>query len=134
MGKREDHQLRIRIPQDLKDMLEKSAKDNDRTLTAEITQRLRQSTEREGLDMTTNTSTAGTLIWDLSRFNDTQEILEGLFEFVEDLAAEERYAEKETISEAIDSLTAVYDTLTHYAGEIVRLNFQVERLKCRVGE
>ncbi|ELI8453876.1 Arc family DNA-binding protein [Salmonella enterica] len=107
MGKREDPQLRIRIPQDLKDMLEKSAKDNDRTLTAEITQRLRQSTEREGLDMTTNTSTTGTLIWDLSRFNDTQEILEGLFEFVEDLAAEERYAEKETISEAIDSLTAI---------------------------
>ncbi|EHY0365681.1 Arc family DNA-binding protein [Salmonella enterica] len=43
MGKREDPQLRIRIPQDLKDMLEKSAKDNDRTLTAEITRRLRKS-------------------------------------------------------------------------------------------
>ncbi|EAQ9807299.1 Arc family DNA-binding protein [Salmonella enterica] len=45
MGKREDPQLRVRIPQDLKDLLEKSAKDNDRTLTAEITRRLRKSLE-----------------------------------------------------------------------------------------
>lgn len=43
MGKREDPQLRVRIPQDLKDALEKSARDNDRTLTAEITRRLRES-------------------------------------------------------------------------------------------
>ncbi|EBB7895868.1 Arc family DNA-binding protein [Salmonella enterica] len=49
MGKREDPQLRVRIPQDLKDMLEKSAKDNDRTLTAEITRRLRESLERDGV-------------------------------------------------------------------------------------
>lgn len=49
MGKREDPQLRVRIPQDLKDALEKSAKDNDRTLTAEITRRLRESLERDGV-------------------------------------------------------------------------------------
>ncbi|AXD45412.1 Arc family DNA-binding protein [Salmonella enterica] len=49
MGKREDPQLRIRIPQDLKETLEKVARDNDRTLTAEITRRLRESLEREGI-------------------------------------------------------------------------------------
>ncbi|EAA0697375.1 hypothetical protein DKT00_06205 [Salmonella enterica subsp. enterica] len=85
-------------------------------------------------DKSINEALTQALIQELSRFNDTQELIEYLFGFVEDLAAEERYAEKETISEAIDSLTAMYDTLTHYAGEIVRLNFQVERLKCRVGE
>ena len=45
MGKREDPQLRVRISQDLKDALEKLARENDRTLTAEITRRLRNSLE-----------------------------------------------------------------------------------------
>ncbi|EAS6351567.1 hypothetical protein RN077_002684 [Salmonella enterica] len=85
-------------------------------------------------DKSINEALTQALIQDLSRFNDTQELIEYLFGFVEDLAAEERYAEKETISEAIDSLVAMYATLTRYAGEIVRLNFQVERLKCRAGE
>ncbi|HBB8952343.1 TPA: Arc family DNA-binding protein [Escherichia coli] len=49
MSKREDPQLRVRIPQDLKDGLEKSARENDRTLTAEITRRLRESLERDGI-------------------------------------------------------------------------------------
>ncbi|EON4226460.1 Arc family DNA-binding protein [Escherichia coli] len=49
MSKREDPQLRVRIPQDLKDALEKSARENDRTLTAEITRRLRESLERDGI-------------------------------------------------------------------------------------
>ncbi|EAS1997984.1 Arc family DNA-binding protein [Salmonella enterica] len=46
MSKRDDPQLRVRIPQDLKDALEKSARNNDRTLTAEITRRLRESLEQ----------------------------------------------------------------------------------------
>jgi len=45
VSKRDDPQLRVRIPQGLKDALEKSARDNDRTLTAEITRRLRGSLE-----------------------------------------------------------------------------------------
>lgn len=45
MSKRDDPQLRVRIPQDLKDVLEKLARENDRTLTAEITRRLRNSLE-----------------------------------------------------------------------------------------
>ncbi|HDN5152684.1 TPA: Arc family DNA-binding protein [Salmonella enterica subsp. enterica serovar Birkenhead] len=45
MSKRDDPQLRVRIPQDLKDILEKLARENDRTLTAEITRRLRNSLE-----------------------------------------------------------------------------------------
>lgn len=48
MGKREDPQLRVRIPQDLKDALENAARTNDRTLTAEITRRLRESLEKDG--------------------------------------------------------------------------------------
>jgi predicted transcriptional regulator len=47
MGKREDPQLRVRIPQDLKDTLEKIARENDRTLTAEITRRLRDSIKKD---------------------------------------------------------------------------------------
>lgn len=47
MSKRDDPQLRVRIPQDLKDALEKAAKENDRTLTAEITRRLRESLEKD---------------------------------------------------------------------------------------
>lgn len=47
MSKRDDPQLRVRIPQELKDALEKIASDNDRTLTAEITRRLRDSLEQE---------------------------------------------------------------------------------------
>lgn len=46
-GAREMPQLRVRIPQELKDALEKTAVDNDRTLTAEITRRLRESLEQE---------------------------------------------------------------------------------------
>lgn len=49
MSKRDDPQLRVRIPQDLKDALEKISRENDRTLTAEITRRLRESLEREGI-------------------------------------------------------------------------------------
>ncbi|AXY36032.1 DNA-binding protein [Yersinia pseudotuberculosis] len=40
-------QLRVRIPQELKDALEKIAENNDRTLTAEILRRLRESLERD---------------------------------------------------------------------------------------
>ncbi|MBO1563539.1 Arc family DNA-binding protein [Yersinia pseudotuberculosis] len=47
MSKRDDPQLRVRISQELKDALEKAADNNDRTLTAEITRRLRESLERE---------------------------------------------------------------------------------------
>ncbi|PIJ50647.1 DNA-binding protein [Erwinia sp. OLTSP20] len=49
MSKRDDPQLRVRIPQELKDALEKTAADNDRTLTAEITRRLRESLEQDGV-------------------------------------------------------------------------------------
>ncbi|CDH33232.1 Arc family DNA-binding protein [Xenorhabdus bovienii] len=49
MSTRNDPQLRARIPQELKDALEKSALQNDRTLTAEITRRLRESLERDGI-------------------------------------------------------------------------------------
>lgn len=49
MSARNDPQLRTRIPQELKDALEKSALQNDRTLTAEITRRLRESLERDGI-------------------------------------------------------------------------------------
>ncbi|NIG88490.1 Arc family DNA-binding protein [Serratia symbiotica] len=49
MSKRDDPPLRVRIPQELKDALEKIASDNDRTLTAEITRRLRESLENEGI-------------------------------------------------------------------------------------
>lgn len=47
MSKRDDPQLRVRIPQEIKDALDKIASDNDRTLTAEITRRLRESLERD---------------------------------------------------------------------------------------
>jgi predicted transcriptional regulator len=47
VSKREDPQLRVRIPQDLKDALEAVAKKNDRTFTAEITRRLHESLEKE---------------------------------------------------------------------------------------
>lgn len=49
MSTRSDPQLRARIPQELKEALEKSALQNDRTLTAEITRRLRESLERDGI-------------------------------------------------------------------------------------
>lgn len=51
MSKRDDPQLRVRIPQDLKDALEKTAADNDRTLTAEVIRRLRESLEDEGVTL-----------------------------------------------------------------------------------
>ncbi|EBW7255422.1 Arc family DNA-binding protein [Salmonella enterica subsp. enterica] len=40
MSKRDDPQLRVRIPGDLKQDLEQCARDNKRTLTAEIVDRL----------------------------------------------------------------------------------------------
>ncbi|MBC3251247.1 Arc family DNA-binding protein [Serratia fonticola] len=46
MSKRDDPQLRVRIPQDLKNALEKAARENGRTLTAEITRRLIKSLEK----------------------------------------------------------------------------------------
>ncbi|MDC9589684.1 Arc family DNA-binding protein [Xenorhabdus sp. XENO-10] len=49
MSTRADPQLRARIPQGLKEALEKSALQNDRTLTAEITRRLKESLERDGV-------------------------------------------------------------------------------------
>ncbi|MCX8963221.1 Arc family DNA-binding protein [Erwinia psidii] len=49
MSKRDDPQLRVRIPQELKEALEKIAAKNDRTLTAEINRRLKGSLEDEGV-------------------------------------------------------------------------------------
>lgn len=46
-GAREMPQLRVRIPQELKDALEKVAGENDRTFTAEVIRRLRESLERD---------------------------------------------------------------------------------------
>lgn len=40
MSKKEDPQLRVRIPEELKHELEQCARDNKRTLTAEIVDRL----------------------------------------------------------------------------------------------
>ncbi len=75
-----------------------------------------------------------TLTGDLARFSDTQDVIEFLFGTAEGLVAEEHYAEADTLREATDSLSARYTTLTEFAGEIARPNFQVERLKDRVGE
>lgn len=58
MSKRDDPQLRVRIPQDLKDALDKIALKNDRTLTAEITRRLRDSLESEGVIPTPHQKTS----------------------------------------------------------------------------
>lgn len=44
---REDPQLRVRIPQELKDVLESRAKLNKRTLTAEIVDRLEATLEQD---------------------------------------------------------------------------------------
>ncbi|NIG88499.1 hypothetical protein M5J15_15660 [Serratia symbiotica] len=70
----------------------------------------------------------------LSRFDGTRDIIEFLFGTAEGLDEEERYAEAETLREAIDSLSGMYATLTNFACEIPRLNLQVERLKDRLGE
>lgn len=70
----------------------------------------------------------------LSRFDGTQNIIEFLFVTAEGLDEEERYAEAETVREAIGSLSGMYATLTNFAGEIPRLNLQVEWLKDRLGE
>lgn len=43
---REDPQLRIRLPVDLKEKIESTAKDNGRSMNAEIVQRLDQSFEK----------------------------------------------------------------------------------------
>lgn len=48
-GSREMPQLRVRIPQELKDALEKIASENDRTFTVEVIRRLRKSLEEEGI-------------------------------------------------------------------------------------
>lgn len=74
------------------------------------------------------------LVEELSRFSDTLDVIESLSGTAERLVAEERYAEAEMLREATDSLSGMYTTLTNFAGEIARLNFQVERLKDRVGE
>lgn len=50
MSKKTDPQLRVRIPEELKAMLEQLAKNNDRTLTAEITRRLKDSIESDGIN------------------------------------------------------------------------------------
>lgn len=47
VSKRDDPQLRVRIPQELKEALEKIASENDRTFTAEVNRRLRKSLEDE---------------------------------------------------------------------------------------
>ncbi|WP_071998261.1 MULTISPECIES: Arc family DNA-binding protein [unclassified Serratia (in: enterobacteria)] len=44
-------QLRVRIPQELKDALETIANKNDRTFTAEVIRRLRKSLEDEGVTL-----------------------------------------------------------------------------------
>lgn len=50
MSKKTDPQLRVRIPEELKAILEQLAKNNDRTLTAEITRRLKDSIESDGIN------------------------------------------------------------------------------------
>lgn len=47
---REHQQLRIRVPPELKDALDESAAENNRTLTAEIVYRLQQSYPSEKLE------------------------------------------------------------------------------------
>ena len=44
---RDHQQLRVRVPPELKDALDKAADENNRTLTAEIVYRLQQSFENE---------------------------------------------------------------------------------------
>ncbi|EHU7138853.1 Arc family DNA-binding protein [Salmonella enterica] len=47
MSKRDDPQLRVRIPEDLKAELEVCARENKRTLTAEIVDRLSATLEQD---------------------------------------------------------------------------------------
>lgn len=54
-GARDAPQLRVRIPQELKDALDKISNQNDRTLTAEIIRRLRESLERDGITLEVKT-------------------------------------------------------------------------------
>lgn len=56
MAKKTDPQLRVRIPEELKITLEQLAKKNDRTLTAEITRRLKASVETDLIDCHQKTS------------------------------------------------------------------------------
>ncbi|MCX8958348.1 Arc family DNA-binding protein [Erwinia psidii] len=51
---REDPQLRVRIPEELKDELENRAKANRRTLTAEIIQRLEHTLTQDAIYDRTN--------------------------------------------------------------------------------
>ncbi|WP_038188361.1 Arc family DNA-binding protein [Xenorhabdus bovienii] len=46
---REDPQLRVRIPAGLKETLEQKAKENKRTLTAEIVSRLEETTKHDDM-------------------------------------------------------------------------------------
>ncbi|MBD2786562.1 Arc family DNA-binding protein [Xenorhabdus sp. DI] len=46
---REDPQLRVRIPAELKETLEQKAKENKRTLTAEIVDRLEETTVQDSV-------------------------------------------------------------------------------------
>ncbi|MBC8954886.1 Arc family DNA-binding protein [Xenorhabdus sp. PB62.4] len=46
---REDPQLRVRIPAELKETLEQKASENKRTLTAEIVNRLEETTNQDAL-------------------------------------------------------------------------------------
>ncbi|CCW29250.1 hypothetical protein XNC3_1220020 [Xenorhabdus nematophila F1] len=46
---REDPQLRVRIPAGLKEILEQKAKENKRTLTAEIVDRLEETTVQDSV-------------------------------------------------------------------------------------
>lgn len=52
MSKRDDPQLRVRIPERLKTELENCARDNKRTLTAEIVDRLETTLDQDGYWLT----------------------------------------------------------------------------------
>jgi len=54
MSKRDDPQLRVRIPEELKHELEERARVNIRTLTAEITYRLKKTVDQDELLGKTN--------------------------------------------------------------------------------
>ncbi|HGB2633703.1 TPA: Arc family DNA-binding protein, partial [Salmonella enterica subsp. enterica serovar Birkenhead] len=49
MSKRDDPQLRVRIPEFLKEELEKKARSNKRTLTSEIVARLEATVSQDDL-------------------------------------------------------------------------------------
>ncbi|AXD45786.1 Arc family DNA-binding protein [Salmonella enterica] len=51
MSKRDDPQLRVRIPEDLKAKLEQCARENKRTLTAEIVDRLMVTLEQDNFGL-----------------------------------------------------------------------------------